>query len=89
MLESRVYKKWQTSARDRKIQSKIWSLADYLGELTAVPGNVMKHYSYYVRNNGTDRTSSKNSFLNSPHPKTDNQSAVRDTQTIFLAHLLN
>ena len=48
MLESRVYKKWQTSARDRKIQSKIWSLADYLGELTAVPGNVMKHHSYYA-----------------------------------------
>ena len=48
MLESRVYKKWQTSARDREIQSKIWSLAVYLGELTAVPGNVMKHNSYYA-----------------------------------------
>ena len=48
MLESRVYKKWQTSARDREIQSKIWSLAVYLGELIAVPGNVMKHKSYYA-----------------------------------------
>ena len=48
MLESRVYKKWQTSVRDWEIQSKIWSLAVYLGELTAVPGNVMKHNSYYA-----------------------------------------
>ena len=48
MLESRVYKKWQTSTRDRETQSKIWSLAVYLEELTAVPGNVMKHNSYYA-----------------------------------------
>ena len=35
---------------DWEIQSKIWSLADYLGELTALPGlgNVMKHNSYYA-----------------------------------------
>ena len=48
MLESRVYKKWQTSARDQEIQSKIWGLMVYLGELTAVQGNVMKHNSCYA-----------------------------------------
>ena len=44
LSESRIYKKWQTSAIIREISDsgnrekwfKIWSLPDYLGELTAL-----------------------------------------------------